>query len=118
MKTIHRALLFTLLSLLFLGSVTAQVAPTQMNRGLKLAEIDAYVAQKAKESMIPGIAYAIFHNDHVVRLYASGVARPDGTPMTPQTPTLIGSVGKTITALAAQQLIRAGKLDVDAPVQQ
>lgn len=107
---------FLLAALLLFGMTTVQASASAAKIGL--ADIDAYVAQKAKESSIPGIAYAIVEDGKVVRLYAFGVARPDGMPMTPQTPSLIGSVGKTMTALAAQQLIRAGKLDPDAPVQQ
>jgi CubicO group peptidase (beta-lactamase class C family) len=37
--------------------------------------------------------------------------------MQPQTPLILGSVSKSVTALAAMQLVDAGKLDLDAPVQ-
>ncbi len=37
--------------------------------------------------------------------------------MTPQTPLLIGSVSKSFTATAVMQLVEAGQLDLDAPVQ-
>jgi CubicO group peptidase (beta-lactamase class C family) len=46
-----------------------------------------------------------------------GSAGPGRGPVTPHTPFVLGSVSKSFTALAAAQLMAAGRLDRDAPVQ-
>jgi len=81
------------------------------------AKIDAYVEEQARASSLPGVAYAIVENGQIVHMAAFGTAGPDGRAMTAQTPMIIASVGKTITALAVRQLINAGKIEEDAPVQ-
>ena len=52
-----------------------------------------------------------------MHLRGFGQARPGGEPPTPQTPFFIGSLTKSITALAVMQLVEAGKIELDAPVQ-
>ena len=71
---------------------------------------------RCKHASIPGLAYGIVKDGQVVHLAAFGVTGPSGQPMTTRTPMQIGSVGKTMTALAIRQLINAGKIDLDAPV--
>ena len=66
---------------------------------------------------IPGLALAIVQGDQIVHLTGFGVAGPDGAPVTPQTPFQIASLGKPMTAVAVMQLVEAGTLDLDAPVQ-
>ena len=48
---------------------------------------------------------------------AFGQARPDGTQPSPQIPFGLGSTTKSFTALAVMQLVEAGKVSLDAPVQ-
>jgi CubicO group peptidase (beta-lactamase class C family) len=77
---------------------------------------DASVRGSMEASGIPGIAYAITEGGEVVHAAAFGSAGPDGRPMTTATPVVIGSVGKSITALAVRQLVEDGRIDVEAPV--
>jgi CubicO group peptidase (beta-lactamase class C family) len=65
---------------------------------------------------IPGIAVAIVQGDQVAYLGSYGEAARD-TPVTPQTSFMIGSTTKSFTALAVMQLVEAGKIELDAPVQ-
>ncbi|HEX9108690.1 MAG TPA: serine hydrolase domain-containing protein, partial [Longimicrobiales bacterium] len=46
-----------------------------------------------------------------------GVADPDGRPVTPRTPFILGSMTKSFTALAVMQLVEQGRVVLDAPVQ-
>ena len=79
--------------------------------------IDNFVEAKRQELKIPGMAVGIVSGDQIVHLKGFGIAGPDGRPVTPQTPFQIGSVTKSFTALAVMQLVEAGEIDLDAPVQ-
>ncbi|HET7011972.1 MAG TPA: serine hydrolase domain-containing protein [Anaerolineales bacterium] len=79
--------------------------------------IDAYVEQQMRSLRIPGVSLAIVEGDRIVHLRGFGRARPGGAAPTPRTPFFIGSLTKSFTALAVMQLVEAGKLDLDAPVQ-
>ena len=81
------------------------------------AAIDAYVEEQMKRLNIPGVSLAIVEGDQIVHMRGLGRARPGGEAPTPQTPFFIGSLTKSITALAVMQLVEAGKIELDAPVQ-
>jgi CubicO group peptidase (beta-lactamase class C family) len=79
--------------------------------------IDRYVEQQMGELRIPGLALGIVQGDQIVHLKGFGIAGPDRQPVLPQTPFIIGSTTKSFTALAVLQLVEAGKLELDAPIQ-
>jgi CubicO group peptidase (beta-lactamase class C family) len=58
----------------------------------------------------------IVHEDRVVYLKGYGDAG-NGGPVTPQTLFYLASVSKPFTALAVMQLVEAGKVDLDQPLQ-
>jgi CubicO group peptidase (beta-lactamase class C family) len=91
--------------------VFAQVAPANFD------EIDDDISTRMKELGIPGAALVIVQGDQIVHLKAFGAADVSGRPVTPQTPFFTGSTGKSVTALAIMQLVEAGKVKLDAPVQ-
>jgi len=66
---------------------------------------------------LPGLALGIVQGDQIVHLKGFGIADPSGRAVTPQTPFIIGSLSKSFTALAVMQLVEAGKVELDAPVQ-
>jgi CubicO group peptidase (beta-lactamase class C family) len=78
--------------------------------------IDAYIEGQMRRLKMPGVALAIVEGDKIVRLRGFGRSRPGGETPTPQTPFLIGSVTKSVTALAVMQLVESGKVSLDAPV--
>jgi CubicO group peptidase (beta-lactamase class C family) len=79
--------------------------------------IDAYIEGQMHHLNIPGASLAIVAGDQIVHLRGFGRARPGGEAPTPQTPFFIGSLTKSFTALAVMQLVEAGKVELDAPVQ-
>ena len=89
----------------------AQVAPADYDA------VDAYISAKMEELRIPGAALVIVQDDQIVHQKGFGVADGSGRLVTPQTPFFTGSTGKSITALAIMQLVEAGKIKLEAPVQ-
>jgi CubicO group peptidase (beta-lactamase class C family) len=79
--------------------------------------IDAYVEGQMHRLNMPGVSLAIVEGDKIVHLRGFGQARPGGEAPTPHTPFFIGSLTKSFTALAVMQLVEAGKVELDAPVQ-
>jgi CubicO group peptidase (beta-lactamase class C family) len=105
-------LILVLLSLVFGGRRTfAQTSLTDFD------SVDRYISTRMKELGIPGAALVIVQGDRIVHLKAFGVADASGRAVTPQTPFFTGSTGKSFTALAIMQLVEAGKLKLDNPVQ-
>ena len=80
------------------------------------ASLDAYIEQQMAALHIPGAALAIVEGAKIVHLRAFGRAGPDGQAPTAQTPFFIGSLTKSVTAVAILQLVEADKVELDAPV--
>src|SRR5262245_47704919 len=83
---------------------------------LNVTAIDAYVAEKMRAPRLPGVALAIVEDDRIVYLKGYGRTDSSGRPVTPQTAFALGSITKSITALAVMQLVEAGRIELDAPV--
>lgn len=81
-------------------------------------QIDDFVNQEIKRHKIPGLALALVDGNQIVFMKGYGQADQTGRSITPQTPFLLASVSKPLTATAVMQLVEAGKVDLDAPVQQ
>ncbi len=79
--------------------------------------IDAYIEDQMRRLSIPGVSLAIVEGDRIAHLRGFGTARPGGGTPTPHTPFFIGSLTKSVTALAVMQLVEAGEVELDAPVQ-
>ncbi len=111
----------TLLSLLValsaLMSAGAAVAAAPRANSVDLARIDAFVAGEMQANRIPGLALGLVHGDQIMQVRGFGTSDQAGHPVTPHTQFLIGSVTKSFTALAIMQLVEAGKVELDAPVQ-
>ncbi len=90
---------------------------TSHDAAVSYEAIDAYVEEQMRRLNVPGVSLAIVEGDKIVHLRGFGRARPGGDVPTSQTPFFIGSVTKSFTALAVMQLVEAGKVELDAPVQ-
>ncbi|MFN8386209.1 MAG: serine hydrolase domain-containing protein [Anaerolineales bacterium] len=113
-----RNITVVILAILMFGSSSLGVSRSFAKTGLTdFDEVDAYISAKMEELDIPGAALVIVQGDQIVHLKGFGVADESGRPVTPQTPFFTGSTGKSITALAIMQLVEAGKIKLDAPVQ-
>jgi CubicO group peptidase (beta-lactamase class C family) len=79
--------------------------------------IDAHVERQRRHFSIPGVSLAIVAGGQIIHTAGFGRARPGGETPSPQTPFFIGSLTKSITALAVLQLVEAEKIELDNPVQ-
>ena len=79
--------------------------------------IDAYVEGQMHRLKVPGVSLAIVEGDKTVHRRGFGRARPGGEAPSPYTPFFVGSLTKSFTALAVMQLVEAGRVELDAPVQ-
>jgi CubicO group peptidase (beta-lactamase class C family) len=106
--------LLVLLTMLFTALPAAAAARTST---LDIGKIDAFLASQVQTHHLPGVALGIVQGNQIVHLRGFGSADPSGRAVTAQTPFLLGSLTKSFTALATMQLVEAGKIDLDAPVQ-
>jgi CubicO group peptidase (beta-lactamase class C family) len=80
-------------------------------------QIDEKVEEFMAEKAVPGCAVAITRNNQIAYLQAYGMADQDASrAFTIATPSAVGSISKTLTALGLLALVEEGKLDLDAPL--
>jgi CubicO group peptidase (beta-lactamase class C family) len=85
--------------------------------GANFPEIETFVQDEMAAQRIPGLALGIVEGERIAYVRGFGAADDSGREVTPQTPFIIGSVSKSLTALAVMQLVEADKIEIDAPVQ-
>ncbi len=114
----RRAVAATLAAVVLTGTATTALAgePAAAVRSSDSDRIDALVADRMAAHGIPGASVAVVRGGQTIHLAGYGTADPDGTPVTPATPFLIGSASKPVTALAVRQLVEAGELSLDERV--
>ena len=78
--------------------------------------IDRFVEAEMDAQRIPGLSLAVVRDDQIVHMRGFGDADQSGRAVSPQTPFVIGSVAKSVTALAIMQLVEAGTVELGAPV--
>ncbi len=117
------------LPLMMIGAVLTLVRPlyskaisptTSLDTSMSETRCDAihaYLLGQMHRLKIPGISLTIVEGDQIIHQHGFGRARPGGEAPTSQTPFLIGSTAKSITASAVMQLVEAGKVELDAPIQ-
>lgn len=104
-------------------TVSSFLSPTAVNaeagaEKINTEKIDKFVEHAMNKLNIPGAALGIIKGNQTVYLKGYGFSGPDKSSVTPQTPFVLGSTSKSITALAIMQLVDEGKIDLDAPAQQ
>ncbi|WP_342436863.1 serine hydrolase domain-containing protein [Paenibacillus sp. FSL L8-0436] len=81
------------------------------------AGVDQYMRNAMERLNIPGASLGIVKGDRIIYLQGYGISGPEQKPITPQTPFILGSTSKSITALAVIQLAEEGRVELEAPVQ-
>jgi CubicO group peptidase (beta-lactamase class C family) len=81
------------------------------------AAVDSFLAGQLQRHGLPGMAVGLVEGDQTVHVRGFGTDNT-GRPVGPQTPFVLASVSKPLTATAVMQLVDAGQVRLDAPVQQ
>ena len=79
-------------------------------------KVDAFLQERIGAMGLPGAAIAVVEDGEQVHSAAFGDADESGRPMTAQTPVLLASTSKSLTAIAVMQQVEAGRLRLDEPV--
>jgi CubicO group peptidase (beta-lactamase class C family) len=102
--------------------LTAGFAHAAMPRQTKpadamVAEVDNYLRAQMRVRRIPGLQIAVIRHRRIALLRHYGVANlQTPVPVTDATLFSINSITKAFTGIAAMELVRAGRLDLGAPV--
>jgi CubicO group peptidase (beta-lactamase class C family) len=84
----------------------------------KRSQIEKAVSAFMTANSVPGVSVALVQNGQLVWSAGFGMSDlEDSAPATSSTLYRLGSISKSITAVAILQLYERGKLDLDAPVQ-
>ncbi|MEO8393309.1 MAG: serine hydrolase domain-containing protein [Chloroflexota bacterium] len=111
-----RFLFFTILILLILA---APVAAQNDDVTTLTDQFDTLVPTLLKQAHVPGASLALIHNNEVVWSQGYGLADEDyNTTVTADTVFSVESISKALTAWEIMRLVEAGKIDLDAPVNQ
>lgn len=79
--------------------------------------LDSLVRTEMETRRIPGLSYAIVKDGAVIDMRAYGVSNMElATPAAADTVYAIGSITKSMTAIATMRLVEDGRLDLDASV--
>jgi serine beta-lactamase-like protein LACTB, mitochondrial len=99
------------------AAATAPAKTTQLSAGT-ITAIDVAAKSFLMGSHAPGVSVAVVEGGKVA--FAQGYGEADAKThraATPETLYRLASVSKPLTATGAMELVQAGKLDLDAPVQ-
>jgi CubicO group peptidase (beta-lactamase class C family) len=98
-------------------ALTTQVSAAPAGQSDQAARIDAYMRSRLPLLRTPGLSMVVVDHGEVVLSRGYGFAdRETSRPMTEDTPVLVASTNKGITALAMMQLVEQGLVDLDGPV--
>jgi serine beta-lactamase-like protein LACTB len=112
-----RSLSFLLAALLVAISSVAAAQDHSLSTE-KRAQIEKAVSAFMTANSVPGVSVAVVQNGQPVWSAGFGMADlEDSAPAISSTLYRLGSISKSITAVAILQLYERGKLDLDAPVQ-
>ncbi|WP_182914410.1 serine hydrolase [Paenibacillus sp. 1011MAR3C5] len=111
---IKQLIVIILIILVVLTALLPQL--THANAIVNESQMDKEVRQGMHDYHIPGLAVGVVKDGRIVFLKGYGKADDTGREVTPETPFILGSVSKPITATAIMQLSEQGKLRLDEPV--
>ncbi|WP_017666682.1 serine hydrolase domain-containing protein [Sandarakinorhabdus sp. AAP62] len=95
----------------------AVAAAAPLPEAERRAAVLAFLQARMARDQIPGLQIAVVQDGRILLNEALGMANLEqGIKVTPETRFSINSATKSITGVAAMQLVEAGTLDLDAPI--
>ncbi len=105
-------------TLIVVTAAQAQSSPAQPLADTTIDSVERLLMQKMAKEQIPGLSIALVVDGALVWSKGYGLADiENGVSATALTAYRTASIGKSMTAIAAMQLVERGRLDLDAPVQ-
>ena len=108
----YSLILASMLTAAFSGRVVGQISSA------KQQAIDHLLRSYLQDHHLPALSVAVVSGGDLIFTNGYGLADVENNvPATAETIYRIASVSKPVTAIAAMELVQAGKLDLDAPIQ-
>lgn len=99
------------------SSLTAVSSPASGTAQTDNAVVDNFVQGMMKEGEIPGLSLAVVENGKLIYSKAYGYANlARATPVTTEHTFQIGSISKSVVAVAVMLLVEEGKIKLDEPI--
>jgi CubicO group peptidase (beta-lactamase class C family) len=98
------------------AAATSEAAPAAVPDRNTYQAVNAFLQEQMAAIGLPGAAIVVVHDGVPVHSAAYGRADNSGRPMTADTPVLLASTTKSLTAIAVMQQAEAGRLRLDEPV--
>jgi CubicO group peptidase (beta-lactamase class C family) len=119
-QLLHLIIIFGIISLVIVPPQPVLGAGPEIDSGQseRLKQVDHYLDEAIRELGVPGGAVALVHQGEQVYTRAWGVTGEQEKKVTDETPFLIGSLSKAMTAYGIMRLVDEGKIHLDAYVQQ
>jgi CubicO group peptidase (beta-lactamase class C family)/D-alanyl-D-alanine dipeptidase len=93
-------------------------SPQAADHAAVIEALSAVIRDEVEQKQIPAFSFALVEGDRLVWAEGFGFRDAEKTqPATADTIYRVGSISKLFTALAIMQMAEAGKLDIDAPLQ-
>ena len=116
--TIRHSLARATLIVFLLASIPAAAQTTAALPAGKIEKIEKAITAAMSRQNIPGLSVAVVTDQRMRWSQGYGLADLENfIPAKAATVYRLGSISKTITAIAVMQLVEQGKLDLDAPIQ-
>ncbi len=104
-----------ILGIICLAASPSAISQTPSQPALRL---DGLITTYISQHHVPGLSVAVIDRGRVVLTGGYGLADVENNvPASADTVYRIASISKSITATAAMELVEAGKLDLDSPIQ-
>jgi CubicO group peptidase (beta-lactamase class C family) len=118
LRSVHFTVLLAIICLFLPACNDSSSSSGQTDYSATRAAMIPIIDQAMADNEVVGLAVALVDGDRLVWSQGFGYAdAADQVPATDQTLFEIGSVSKTLTAMAVMRQVEAGKLDLDAPLE-